>query len=630
MGFIASAATARAQGGSDDCAQAGSSSISGPGTYTVDTTAATDGPQIGAGCTQAHRDVWFSWTAIQTGTVELSLCNGTNADSVVAIWSGAACPSGTPLACNDDACNVQSRVVFPVTSGAVYLLQIGVYGASTSPGFNGSFTIVALPPPPANDECANATPVSGLGSFPFDNAWATTSAQGQVEAPCLIYGTTAMQRDVWFTWTAPTSGVALFSTCGLTGVDTKIAAYPGGGCPAPGSALACADDTCPGYESAVEFPVTAGAQYTLEIGVYPGANGGPGSFSLSLPPPPPPPIRADVNVDVGPPGSAGGSPTILHGAASGRAGQWNARSALVASSQLEDLTGTASGIVLTRAVVTPHDLAFVNLGPTGDDAALLNDGQDLGGVGGTTTWTFSNLFGGNYAVYTYAWAPDNANYRSIVSAVGSTDPPQSVGGAWPGSQALGITYALHRVGNVPNGGSIAVTVATGTGFGTLNGFQLVEHTVPPTAYCFGDGTGAACPCGNAGAAGNGCANSVNANGARLLATGVASVTSDTLRLASSGMPNSSCLYFQGTTTIAVPFGDGLRCAGGTVIRLGTKSNTGGASRYPDGADPTVSVRGLIPAAGVVRRYQSWYRNAAAYCTTSTYNLTNGAEVTWQP
>jgi hypothetical protein len=30
----------------------------------------------------------------------------------------------------------------------------------------------------------------------------------------------------------------------------------------------------------------------------------------------------------------------------------------------------------------------------------------------------------------------------------------------------------------------------------------------------------------------------------------------------------------------------------------------------------------------VRRYQVWYRNAAAFCTPDTYNLTNGFEVTW--
>jgi hypothetical protein len=62
------------------------------------------------------------------------------------------------------------------------------------------------------------------------------------------------------------------------------------------------------------------------------------------------------------------------------------------------------------------------------------------------------------------------------------------------------------------------------------------------------------------------------------------LASDTLVLAASGMPESSALFFQGTLSdrggAGVPFGDGLRCAGGSNVRLGTKLNAGGASSYP--------------------------------------------------
>jgi hypothetical protein len=99
------------------------------------------------------------------------------------------------------------------------------------------------------------------------------------------------------------------------------------------------------------------------------------------------------------------------------------------------------------------------------------------------------------------------------------------------------------------------------------------------------------------------------------------------------MPNSSALYFQGTTRqnggAGSAFGDGLRCAGGTIIRLGTKTNVGGASAYPAGGDPSVSVRGSVTVPGT-RTYQVWYRNAATFCTASTFNLSNGVELTWGP
>jgi hypothetical protein len=65
------------------------------------------------------------------------------------------------------------------------------------------------------------------------------------------------------------------------------------------------------------------------------------------------------------------------------------------------------------------------------------------------------------------------------------------------------------------------------------------------------------------------------------------------------------------------------------VRLKTLTNVAGASHYPLAGDPHVSVRGGC-AAGDVRTYQVWYRNAAAFCTPSTFNLTNGTQVTWAP
>jgi hypothetical protein len=163
-------------------------------------------------------------------------------------------------------------------------------------------------------------------------------------------------------------------------------------------------------------------------------------------------------------------------------------------------------------------------------------------------------------------------------------------------------------------------------------FELTETGsscgTPPSPFCFGDGTGTACPCGNSGAAGNGCASSVNASGAHLSGSGFASIAADSLVLGGSGMPNSACLFFQGTTQIDNVFGDGKRCAGGAVVRLGTKFNSGGASHYPSGTDAHVAVKGGVTTPGT-RTYQIWYRNAAAFCTPSTFNLTNGQMVTWQ-
>ncbi len=156
--------------------------------------------------------------------------------------------------------------------------------------------------------------------------------------------------------------------------------------------------------------------------------------------------------------------------------------------------------------------------------------------------------------------------------------------------------------------------------------------LPFPTFCFGDGTGTQCPCGNDSATGSeaGCQSSIGSGG-RLTATGHAALSADTLALHGSQMPNSSALYFQGTTQSAggagTVFGDGLRCASGSIVRLGAKVNALGVSGYPGVGEPTVSAKGAITAPGV-RTYQVWFRNAAAYCTPSTFNLTNGVEITW--
>jgi hypothetical protein len=155
-----------------------------------------------------------------------------------------------------------------------------------------------------------------------------------------------------------------------------------------------------------------------------------------------------------------------------------------------------------------------------------------------------------------------------------------------------------------------------------------------TVICPGDGSGTACPCGNNSpvGAGEGCVSSLGMGG-KLRGTGVASLSADTAVLHGEQMPNAPCLYFQGTTAqsagAGAVFGDGLRCAGGSIVRLGTKTNQNGDSEYPDNGDPLLSVRGQVTSPGL-RVYQTWYRNAAPFCTAATFNLTNALSITWTP
>jgi len=47
-------------------------------------------------------------------------------------------------------------------------------------------------------------------------------------------------------------------------------------------------------------------------------------------------------------------------------------------------------------------------------------------------------------------------------------------------------------------------------------------------------------------------------------------------------------------------------------------------------DPRVSVVGLVSASGATRHYQVLYRDTASFCSTATFNETNGVTVPWVP
>lgn len=168
--------------------------------------------------------------------------------------------------------------------------------------------------------------------------------------------------------------------------------------------------------------------------------------------------------------------------------------------------------------------------------------------------------------------------------------------------------------------------------------RAVVYDAPVNAggylYCNGDSI--ACPCAN----GNngfytiaGCANSVTQTGAQLDVLGQWAWSADSATLRARGLPaTTTCLFFQGANPVTTTsfFGDGARCVGGSIVRLGTKTASNGVAAYGYPADVAIHTRGLIPASGGWRYYQAWYRNAAAFCTTSTFNLSNGAALLWAP
>jgi len=152
---------------------------------------------------------------------------------------------------------------------------------------------------------------------------------------------------------------------------------------------------------------------------------------------------------------------------------------------------------------------------------------------------------------------------------------------------------------------------------------------PGIAYCFGNGSGTSCPCGNPGGSVGGCANS-SGQGAVFQGTGSIRISEDSLAFTMRAAPaNAFSLLFEGTLApnggAGLPFSDGLICAGGTTNRLqGAQANANGIAKY----GPGLAAAGHWTA-GSTWNFQVWYRDTTGPCGQGS-NLSNGYRVTFLP
>jgi hypothetical protein len=195
----------------------------------------------------------------------------------------------------------------------------------------------------------------------------------------------------------------------------------------------------------------------------------------------------------------------------------------------------------------------------------------------------------------------------------------------------GVGDACAIAGGAPdcnmNGVPDSCDIADGSQDKNGNGIPDECEQDGGTPFCFGT---SGCPCGNNSnpAQNAGCKNSSGLGG-ELVGTGHTAVAADGFVLNASHLTGSLAVFFQGNALVSLTYGDGHRCMGGSLKRIGKKNPSGGNASYPQGADPAISVKGLVPPGGGVRYYQVVYRNNGGPCG-SGFNVTNGVSVVWQP
>jgi hypothetical protein len=143
---------------------------------------------------------------------------------------------------------------------------------------------------PANDNCGGATPVTD-----GDNLVDTKLSTLDTQIPCNRGGASFSGPEVWYKYTAPTSGIRNFTITSFRrnsptaggARDSELTIYDACG----GTILACDEDSGVGsYSKIYHFAVTAGTQYIIRVGnwgpLVTELNKGIGTLNISEPPAP--------------------------------------------------------------------------------------------------------------------------------------------------------------------------------------------------------------------------------------------------------------------------------------------------------------------------------------------------------
>jgi hypothetical protein len=166
----------------------------------------------------------------------------------------------------------------------------------------------------------------------------------------------------------------------------------------------------------------------------------------------------------------------------------------------------------------------------------------------------------------------------------------------PDADAEGVDSLVFRV-STPSGTSADVTIA-------------IDYTCSITRYCLS------------------APNSAGPGGL-LDYSGSPEISENDLFLYASGVPNNrSGIFFYGSNSVQIPFGNGWRCVGGQIVRFPvTTSDAFGWAYQPVDFQNPPQANGVI-SAGSTWSFQFWYRDPAG--GGAFFNLTDGLRFRFCP
>jgi hypothetical protein len=226
-------------------------------------------------------DVWFSFVA--TGAShEIKLSNvvavtGTATDMYFQVLSGN-CGSLASLICSDP----NSGIVNGLTVGNTYFVRVYSYGSSARNTFD--ICVGTVPPPPANDNCADAVALTVNADLACGSVTQGTTLGATLSAAAGACNGNP-DDDVWYSFTATHTShqIKLTGITAVSGSGTDMYFQVMSGACASTTSLLCSDP-----ETNTVTGLTVGTTYLVRVYSYGTSNN---NFTICVGTPPPPPAN---------------------------------------------------------------------------------------------------------------------------------------------------------------------------------------------------------------------------------------------------------------------------------------------------------------------------------------------------
>ena len=288
---------------------------------------------------------------------------------------------------------------------------------------------------------------------------------------------------------------------------------------------------------------------------------------------------------------------------------------------------TARGATTLAIDIQVDSIQFFGGNVPRELAVILYDDDPFNGAPAAFVWSSLGVLDGNGT----GWLSYEANITDVFSSTlpagwggGGDEDPMTFEPILPAGRSW--TDVLQGVDRVE-----FTTGIPGFVFGFTNFDLSIDNvrTEPFTGASFcdaADGSLASCPCGNPGDPDTGCDIQQATGGVKLDLVQQESGAPNRVTWSGSGFPASgtpTAIVIRAATLEPAPvaFGDGLRCVGTPLVRLGAAFAIGGTSTHTHG-------HGMGAGSGDFH-YQLWFRNTPAmFCTPDAFNLSNGRSLTW--